>query len=704
MTGKLNPLLPLFSPAGTRGRGRPKFCMAFRQNLVTVWLRTRQMKATPVKILLLEDNPTDARLLQLFLKEGRRAHYQLVHAERLAEGLGHLKQSRFDLILCDLSLPDSQELATFKRLYEAAPQVPIIVLSGSDDETMAVQAVREGAQDYLVKGQVDTNGLVRSISYAIERHKVESALAESERHYRHLLESTTDYVYTIELENQQPVRSKHGPGCVAVTGYQPSELEQTAGFWYKLVHEMDRPALLNLVSGLLRGQTPEPLEHRIIHKNGSVLWVRHTFVPTSNPQGQLVSYDGLLSDITERKLAETKLVTSEAFYHSLVENLPQNIFRKDLQEQFTFANQRFCGLLGKPLEEIIGKTDFDFYPPELATKFQKDDRWVIETGRIFETIEENQSPTGDKIYVQVVKTPIYDANGQILGTQCIFWDITERKRSEERLTKANEELASNEAALRRSNAELRSAQMQLIQAEKMESIGTLAAGVAHEVKNPLAILMMGLNYLNKRLEHSDENVTNVLGEMKEAINRADTIARDLLDFASNRQLQTEPESLNTVIKETLRLLGHGLKESNISLEEHWGERLPKVNIDRRQIQQVFVNLFMNAIHAMPKGGTLTIRTYAKHVTETTHFEGSRKGDRLWVGDMVVVAEVDDTGTGINEEFLVKIFDPFFTTKPTGLGTGLGLPVSKKIIELHGGTMDIKNRPDSGVRVTVTFKA
>src|SRR5436309_2088908 len=135
-----------------------------------------------------------------------------------------------------------------------------------------------------------------------------------------------------------------------------------------------------------------------------------------------------------------------------------------------------------------------------------------------------------------------------------------------------------------------------------------------------------------------------------------------------------------------------------------GERLPLVGVDKTQIQQVFVNIFLNAIHAMPEGGTLTVRTYAKQLTETSHFEGSRRVAAFWVGDRAVIAEVDDTGSGIPEQYLTRIFDPFFTTKPTGVGTGLGLPVSKKIIELHGGSIDIKNRPQgNGVKVTVSLK-
>ena len=526
----------------------------------------------PIQLLLVEDNSADALLLRELLKEIASAEFAVTTAVRLNEALERLERDQFDVVLTDLSLPDSHGLEGFRRLHRVS-SAPIVVLSGVDDETLAVSAVREGAQDYLVKGRVDARLLGRSIRYAIERHR-----------------------------------------------------------------------------------------------------------------------------------AEQRLINSEAFYHSLVEHLPQNMFRKDLSERFTFANQRFCQLLGKPLEQIIGKTDWDFYPAELAAKYQKDDREVIRTEKSFETIEENVAPDGQKIYVQVVKTPIRDAKGQILGTQCIFWDITERKRFEEQLQKTNAELASSEAALRRSHEELKAAQLQLIQAEKMESIGTLAAGVAHEVKNPLAILQMGVNYLAKKVSAADENVTMVLQEMREAITRADAITRGLLDFAASKQLAVKPEDFNHLIQDTLKMVRHEFSKKGIEVVRQLGNDLPKVAVDKTQIQQVFVNIFVNAVHAMPGGGTLTVRTYAKQITETTHSEGSRKSDRLWLGETAVVAEVEDTGTGIPQELLAKIFDPFFTTKPTGVGTGLGLPVTKKIIELHGGTIDIKNKPEGGgVRVTILLR-
>ena len=193
--------------------------------------------------------------------------------------------------------------------------------------------------------------------------------------------------------------------------------------------------------------------------------------------------------------------------------------------------------------------------------------------------------------------------------------------------------------------------------------------------------------------------------MKEAIYRADTIARGLLEFSASHQLTVSPANLNDLIEETLRLVRHTFTEQRITFVKDLKPGLPAVHVDKNQIQQVFVNLIMNAIHAMPDGGQFKVSTYSRQLTETTHFEGSRKSDRMWVGDVVVVAEFEDTGTGIPEDHLTKIFDPFFTTKPTGVGTGLGLPVSKRIIDLHGGNLDIRNKSESrGVRATITLKA
>jgi two-component system, NtrC family, sensor kinase len=139
----------------------------------------------------------------------------------------------------------------------------------------------------------------------------------------------------------------------------------------------------------------------------------------------------VMRDITERKQVEQALQDSEALYHSLVESLPQNIFRKDRQGRVTFGNQRYCATLKRPLESLLGKTDFDLFPAELARKYTEDDRRVLETGQPFETVEEHHLPDDSTIFVQVIKTPVYDAQGEIVGTQGMFWDVTEKKRAAE---------------------------------------------------------------------------------------------------------------------------------------------------------------------------------------------------------------------------------------------------------------------------------
>ncbi len=250
---------------------------------------------------------------------------------------------------------------------------------------------------------------------------------------------------------------------------------------------------------------------------------------------------------------------------------------------------------------------------------------------------------------------------------------------------------------------MKSAQFQLIQAEKMQSIGRLAAGIAHEVKNPLGILRMGTDYLAQNLNSSDENVSLILTDMTDAIKRADGIIMGLLDFSVPHALDTRAEDLSSVLDQSIGLVRHSQNESGLKLVRELATGLPPVWLDRNKIKQVFVNILMNAIHATPPGGTITARTSSRVLNKVDHDDGSREADRIREGETVVIAEVIDTGSGIPEEKLQHIFDPFFTTKATGKGTGLGLTVTKKIVELHGGSLDIRNRKEGGVAVTVMFK-
>lgn len=253
--------------------------------------------------------------------------------------------------------------------------------------------------------------------------------------------------------------------------------------------------------------------------------------------------------------------------------------------------------------------------------------------------------------------------------------------------KAALEKAYNELEMK--HFELKATQSQLIQAEKMEIVGRLASGVAHEVKNPLAIILQSVDYLSSNISTDNENISLALKYMKETIKKADQVIKGLLDFSSISEMKMVPENLNSIIESSLLLIKNHIDRNRIEVIKDLKTDLPIINLDKNKIEQAFINIFLNSIDAMPNGGQLKIRTD----TQETEKEGR-----------VVISEIEDTGAGIPSDILDKIGEPFFTTKREKGGTGLGLSIVKNIVNLHYGKIKIENKKgSSGVRVTVMFK-
>jgi len=246
--------------------------------------------------------------------------------------------------------------------------------------------------------------------------------------------------------------------------------------------------------------------------------------------------------------------------------------------------------------------------------------------------------------------------------------------------------------------ELKVAQERLMQAEKMESIGRLAAGIAHEVKNPLAIIRMGMDYLSPEIPRNRTN-TEVIKDISDAVKRADTVIHGLLDFSRDKTLTLSEGDINEVIRNALHLVEHELHQRNIHTKLSLSDSLPPFEMDANKMQQVFINLFMNSIHAMNNGGELQINSRL----DPGHTESKLGKAAFRSSSPKLCIEVADNGPGIPAQDTGKIFELFYTTKAIGEGSGLGLSVTRNIIKLHHGIISINNRPQGGASVVMLFK-
>jgi PAS domain S-box-containing protein len=384
--------------------------------------------------------------------------------------------------------------------------------------------------------------------------------------------------------------------------------------------------------------------------------------------------------------------------HNLLQNIPDTIYFKDRESRFILINPALARLFGmKSVEEAIGKTDFDIFTYEHASNAMRDEQEILHTGNPMVDKEEKETwPDGTVTWVTTTKLPLRNAKGDIVGTFGMSRNVTARKMAEDTLKEVVKDLQASQDALQRTH-------QQLVQAEKMETVGRMASGIAHEVQNPLQILLISIDYLVQRLPNRDAEMEGVLGEMRLAAERANTIIRGLLDFSRSDELTLQSQDLNALVHNTLNLVRHHLAANQVSTVENLEPDLPCLPLDCMKIEQVLVNLFNNAIHAMPAGGTLTVTTRCQQLTEGQRNLGAREAAPFYAGDRVVIVEIEDTGPGIPLDLLRKIFDPFFTTKVTGQGTGLGLAITKSIIELHHGEIQINNRPEGGVQCQIMFK-
>ncbi len=412
------------------------------------------------------------------------------------------------------------------------------------------------------------------------------------------------------------------------------------------------------------------------------LWVAEVWV------GGKHFFIATIRDITERKRTERRLKKlSQA-----IEQSPAATAIMDTCARFTYVNPKFLEITGYTQEELIGKTPAviksDLTPPDVYH-----DLWsTILSGREWRGEMQNRRKNGELYWEYEIISLVKNEHGEIVNFIAVKEDITERKRAQEALHQQRVRLLEAER-------ELLQAHDSLAEADRLESVGRLAAGVAHEVKNPLTIIRLGVDYLSKHL--SQESNQEVLDDVRGAIDRADGVIRDLLDFSRQKQFARRPTDINQVIDKAIHLTKHEIKRRNIAIVRNPSNPMPPIYADPDRLVQVLINLLSNAAQAIGQDGSIEVVTRSMHLSERDLERSERSVFRI--GEPVIAVDIRDNGPGFSAEHKKKLFEPFLTTKPVGEGSGLGLAVSRNIVIMHRGSISISNRSEGGVSVLLMFR-
>jgi len=413
------------------------------------------------------------------------------------------------------------------------------------------------------------------------------------------------------------------------------------------------------------------------------LWVQTDKILYRDASGNIAGIIGFTLDITERKQAEEALRASRNLLQSIVENVPIRVFWKDTELRYLGCNTAFARDAGMSRsEDILGKDDFQMGWREQAERYQADDKRVMDSDTPKIGYEEPQTtPDGHPILLRTSKVPLHDVEGRVFGILGIYDDITESKRMEEKL---------------------KDVRKKLVQSDKLAAVGLMAAGVAHEINNPLAVIMSSIQMLLERIKKEgaaniDSNIyTKALDMTERATNRCRKIVAGLLVFSAPARFQLDPIDIREVVEESLDILKDQIKAHKVKIIRDFASHLPLLKADKYKLGGVFSNLITNACDAMPEGGQLKITTRLSQPRTEALREAVDEARKT------VEIEFSDTGEGISEENMIRIFDPFFTTKDTNKGTGLGLSICYGIIKEHGGFIDVKSEKGKGTTFIVTL--
>ena len=624
------------------------------------------MDSKLIRVLLVDDDEDDYLLTSDLFSEIKRASYQVDWASTYEEALKIIGRNHHDVCLIDYRLGQFSGLDLIKNALKSGFKAPMILLTGQGDSEVDMEAMQAGAMDYLVKGQLDAPLLERSIRYAINRKHAEEELRASEKRFKDIAYSSSDWIWEVDIDGVYTYASGN---VVDVLGYRPEELLGKTPFDL-MTEEQAEKIKEAFVEIALKKDNIVDLVNWNMHKDGRPVCLQTNGVPILDDDGSLIGYRGIDKDITERKQTEELIRRSEEKYRNLVENISDGVITADLNEIILFANKTSCEILGYTINELVGMN--------FKEVVIKEDQEKIDRGT-----QKRKSKEHSKYEITVIRkdgqlrqifvsaTPLLGDDENVYGTVGIFTDITDLKKAE----KEKQELREK-----------------LIRAQRMESIGVLAGGVAHDLNNILGPLVAYPEMIKMKLPE-DSPIRNDISKIEKSAQRASEVVQDLLTMARRGRYEMVPLDLKDLIESYMQspdFLSLKSKHSEVNIRMEFDKALPKAHGSAAHLSKVIMNLVINALEAMPQGGELAVRTEHRYVEKLIG-----GFDNIDVGEYIVIT-VSDTGLGIEEKYFKHLFEPFYTKKAMGKsGSGLGLAIVYGVIKDHNGYIDVQSKLNQG---------
>ena len=512
-------------------------------------------------------------------------------------------------------------------------------------------------------------GRVWSFRDVTESRRTGEALKTSEERFRLAMQGANDGLWDWDLHTDLVYFS---PRWKSMLGYADDELEEHLDTWKRLVHPDDLELTLSLVRDVLEKRTDKfEAEFRMRHKDGRYRSILSRAFLVYSADGVPVRFVGTHVDITERKNTEEELKRKELFIKDILESVDEGFVVVGRDYRIISANKAYCDYAGITMEDAIGQfchvVSHHSDKPCFEAGEQCPVKHTFDTGEPAHFLHIHHDKHGNPTFVDTKAYAMRDAAGNVTAAIEIVIDVTEKKKLED----------------------------QYRQAQKMEAIGQLAGGVAHDFNNILSAII-GYGHLSLMKLRDDDPVRHFIDQILQSSDRAAALTQSLLAFSRKQPLKKELNDLNAVIKNFEKFL-HRLLREDIEMKIRYSDDQPVVMADRGQVEQVIMNLVSNARDAMPNNGKLTIDTRVTNMDEAfIRLNGYGK-----LGEYAVMS-VSDTGVGMNKETQKKIFEPFFTTKEVGKGTGLGLATVYGIVKAHDGFINVYSEPGKGTTFHVYF--